>query len=152
MTYYKRIHDIRTHNQKVRFDDELAYLDSHIENDEEADDIFLQRIQQLKTIIHNIDKENDKDKFTIFNEIDKFAYREKWHRLNNVHKINKLREYFEDNEIEEDIQNKLIDLVNAGKLNTKKYVEYDLEKEKIISIPVLKWNKKEKKYSIKLKK
>ena len=47
------------------------------------------------------------------------------------------------------ILTELVDMVNDNKINTKKYVDYDMDNEKILSIHVLK--KKKDKYVIKTK-
>ena len=76
-------------------------------------------------------------------------------KLNNIHKTTKIQEYLEsiidDKDERLDLLTILIDMVNNKKLNTKKMVDYDMENEKIVTIFVLKFNKKKDKYMIKKK-
>jgi len=161
MTYYNKIDNIRNQNYKQRFINELdcltkddAYKIQNICKDNDASDAISNRVIQLKTIIKNIDNRNDSNKKNMFDELEKYMYKKPWHRLNNIHKINKLKEFVKENmdDQKEEILKELIDLVNKKKINTKKAVDYDYENEKILSINVLKYNKKLKKYEIKVKK
>lgn len=156
MTYYTKIDDVRNKNYKQRFTNELNCLTEdatyNIQKDG-TDNAILDRINKLKTIIKRIKDNQNNDKKDVFDvkEIEKYMYKKPWHRLNNIHKINKLEEYIKDNldTQQEEILEELIDLVKKRKINTKKAVDYDYEKEKIISIHVLKYNKKDKMYEIK---
>lgn len=150
MTYYKNIENIRKKNESDRFADEQFYLETLCTPDD-TDGAIVDRIEQLKTIRHEMNKKNTVKNVSMFDQLDKVAYKRPWHRLNSVYKTHKLREYYADKDMD-DILNKLIKLVENKKLNTKKAVEYDPNTEKILSVPAVKYNKKKKIYEIKVKK
>jgi len=162
MTYYSKIDDIRNENHKQRFINEQNCLtkDTMYKTQntikDNIDNARFVRVNQLETIINMINDEQKNNIKNIFdvNEIEKYMYKKPWHRLNNIQRINKLEEYIKNNldTQQEEILKELTDLVVKNKINTKKAVDYNYENEKIISIHVLKYNKKEKVYEIKIKK
>ena len=85
----------------------------------------------------NIQQKKD----NLFTEIDKYTYKKQWNKLPSFHKIVKIKEFIRNTYGEGNIQSELItklsDYTNEGKINTKKYVIYDPNLEKILSIPVL---------------
>jgi len=144
-----RINELRKYLYKQRFTNEIDYLSANIVDDD-ADNIHTQRINKLKTIIDSMVKKEKDNIADMFNKIDEFAYKNQWYRLNDVYKLNKIKEYLneiiKDDDERTDIFEKLTELVNNKKLTTKKTVDYDQAKEKINSISVLKYNKKKKKF------
>nr|QBK88485.1 MAG: hypothetical protein LCMiAC01_01620 [Mimivirus LCMiAC01] len=147
-----KINELRKHLYKQRFVNEINYLSADIIADD-VDNIHTQRIDQLKTIISSMDKKEIDNITNMFNKIDKFVYRNTWYRLNNIYKLNKIKEYLNENikdsDERTDILEKLTEMVNNNKLGTKKTVDYDPDKEKINSISVLEYNKKKKKFMLK---
>ena len=162
MTYYSKIDDIRNKNKKQRFINEQNYLtkDTMCKTQntiqDGIDNARFVRVNQLETIINTINNKQNNNTKNIFdvNEIEKYMYKKPWYRLNNIQKINKFEEYIKNNidTQQEELLKELTDLVENKKINTKKAVDYNYETEKIISIHVLKYNKKEKVYEIKIKK
>jgi hypothetical protein len=139
--------DIIIKNNKLhRFELELLHTDAL---DEE-------RITQLTKIICNlkgtkINPDNAKNKLDkILNNIDEYTLHKKWSQLQITQKINKIKEYLNDilNDIDNktDIENKLIELINNGKLKSNKDVIYDSNKTIITQINILKKNSKGKYY------
>ena len=117
-----------------------------------------ERINLLETILqqpglHQNTVQQQRD--NMFVEIDKYTYRKQWNKLPAFHKTVKLSEYLETHITDEKTKKKLLseltDHANNGRINTKKYVIYDPNEEKILSLPCLKITKNnDKKESYKL--
>ena len=153
------IDNIRTANLTAKFQNELDYLNNtnslNIFTNGQETDLELRK-QQLESIINN-----NQDKITInttsakdelFKEIDKYTYKKQWNKLLAFHKIVKIKEYVKetvkDNELQEEIILKLSDYASQGRINTKKYVVYDPNLEKILSFPCLVVDNEKKTYQI----
>ena len=83
---------------------------------------------------------------------DDYVYKKSWNKLNNVHKIIKIREFVNklliDNEKDKNkLKKKLITLVKNKSITKKKSVNYDSVNGRIVSIPILEY--KNHKYQIK---
>ena len=158
MTYYNKISDIRNKKYKQRFTNELKCLVTddvfqiQQNTNDDTDNAILDRTNQLKTIIKALDDKQKNTQKNMFDEMEKYIYKKLWIRLNKINKIKKLKEFIETydelGEQKEEILLELIEMVKSKKINTKKAVDYDYEDEKILSIHILKYNKKLKKYVI----
>ena len=73
-----------------------------------------------------------------------------WKKLEKEVQINKVKEYIIKKEINlhQDIQENLFKLIEEGKIKSKKYIEYDKIMERIIDMPVLKFDEKLDKYIV----
>ena len=150
----KKVNELRKSLYKQRFLNELEYISSigGLDNVDDNNSIYACRIKQIKYIISNI-VEIEKNSITkMIDQIEKHMYKKPWTRLNNIHKTNKVQEYLDDlidnDEERLEVLIKLVEMVNNNELNTKKKVGYDIDNEKILSIAVLKFNKKTKKYTV----
>jgi hypothetical protein len=103
------------------------------------------RLQLLEDIMNN---KECKRKMTVtderdnlFKEIDKYTYKKQWNKLTAFHKIVKIKEFTKDKYgeglLQDEINTKLSTYINEGKINTKKYITYDPNAEKILSISCL---------------
>lgn len=136
MNYSQVIEETICNLAKERFENELDFL--YQEDIQDKD-----RINTLELIIDSIKptlKEEKKDIF--FKEIDKLVYKKTWNRLQIIHRSAKMKEYLEENYKDKPYYNSLcsdIDaLIQMNKLNTKKYIIYDPNAEKITAMPCLK--------------
>lgn len=77
----------------------------------------------------------------MFKEIEKYVYRKMWNKLTGYHKTIKLKEYFNETVADETMRNELIEkfvkYAENGMINTRKFVIYDPNTEKILSLPCL---------------
>lgn len=120
--------------------------------------VIEERIELLEQILkqpglHQNTVQQQRD--NMFVEIDKYTYRKQWNKLPSFHKTVKISEYLEkhiqDKKMKKQLLEELTDHANNGRINTKKYVIYDPNEEKILSLPCLKIIKNDdKKESYKL--
>lgn len=91
-------------------------------------------------------------KENMFKEIDKTVYKKQWNKLLSFHKIVKIKEYVINNVNDIDMQNNIIDeltkCITDGLINTKKYVIYDPNEEKILSLSCLEIDNDKKTFKI----
>jgi len=73
-----------------------------------------------------------------------------WKKLEKEVHIVKVKEYIMKKEfyLDGDIQENLFKLVEEGKIKSKKYIEYDKIMERIIDMPILKFDEKLDKYIV----
>lgn len=87
-------------------------------------------------------------------EIEKYVFRKQWNKLTAFHKNIKMKEYITDTygkgELQDRIINELTNYSNEGRINTKKYVIYDPNAEKILLMPCLTVDLDKKEYQIKV--
>ena len=87
-------------------------------------------------------------------EMNKYVYRKQWNKLQPIHKSIKIKEYVTENVKSETIRNEIIENltkhVNNGMVNTKKYVIYDPNAEKILSLPCLVVDNEKNTYQLKI--
>lgn len=151
-----QLDNIRIANFNSKLNNELDYLKNVtiMTPFENGHDITPEeRIVMLETIIkqpgiyqNTVQQQRD----NMFKEIDKYTYKKQWNKLPAFHKTVKLTEYMNDNF--KDINSKektrliaeLTDHAKNGRINTKKYVIYDPNEEKILSLPCVKTVKTEK--------
>ena len=82
---------------------------------------------------------------------DDYVYKKLWNKLNNIHKIIKIKEFvngivIDDLEMKKLLKNQLVNMIKDKKLTKKSDIEYDHINGKIISIPSLQF--KQNKYNI----
>ncbi len=138
-TYHKRLDGVIYNLHKKRFTNELNYLQNNSTDTDDTD--IIARINHLLLIIEAMDEENKNQKADIYTNLEKYEYKKKWFRIKTIYKIKKIKEYVEDNfseDVQDDLYNILIDLLNnTKKLNTKRAVEYDMDEEKILFMPIM---------------
>lgn len=158
MDIASHLDSIKVANFNAKLNCELDYLKNIaiLSPFENGQDISIEeRISQLEIIlkqpgIHQNSVQQQKD--NMFNEIDKHitahVYKKQWNKLKPFHKMEKLKEYLNENIKEKSIADKLLadfePHVNKGSINTKKYIIYDPNEEKILSLPCLKIIKTDK--------
>jgi len=160
MEISSQIDTIKISNFNAKINNELEYLKtvSILTPFENGHDIVLEeRIALLEKIVkqpqiyqNTVQQQRD----TMFKEIDKYTYKKQWNKLPPFHKTVKLTEYLNENikdkTMRDDLIGKLTDHAINGRINTKKYVVYDPNEEKILLLPCLKFVKTEKGDSYKL--
>lgn len=149
MNFKQQLEDIRINLKKTRFENELSVL----YKEEPKDEL---RIQQIEGIIDMLKPElKEKKKDTFFKEIDKLVFKKLWNRLQPFHRLIKITEYLEENYSDKPYYESLYKefklLIESNKLTTKKFVEYDSNSEKILSLPCLTINTTTNKFTIKSK-
>jgi hypothetical protein len=80
----------------------------------------------------------------MFNQLDHYAYNKEWCKLEQFHKMVKIREYYDfmpSCEFKTYLLEQFNALIVAKQLNKNTHVIYDVSKQKIVSIPALKYNK-----------
>jgi len=156
------IDNIRTSNIHTRFNNELEYLNqggnlnifaNSQDHDIEARKQILENILKVDNTTSRVNKLKE-TKEDIFKEIDKYTYRKQWNKLLAFHKIVKIKEYVtehvQDLGMQKEIIDKLTIYAEEGRINTKKYVIYDPNTEKILSFPCLIIDKEKNTYQIKI--
>jgi hypothetical protein len=103
---------------------------------------YLNNLRKILNIDHQTIPESVQLKRTkMMDEINKHTYRQQWNKLKPFHKIVKLKEYiletYTDCPLAIEIIEKLSKEITDGKINTKKFVVYDPNAEKILSMPFL---------------
>jgi hypothetical protein len=170
------IDNIKKQCLKHRLENELKFIDEgnmNVNNFVNSQDInLIERKEQIKKILELTDYnktqpcENNhnnsnsdgtiivKTKDELFKNIDKYIFKKQWNKLNSVHKKIKIKEYvlekYSTYDFHQEIIGKLDTLINEDKINTKKYVIYDPNSEKILSIPILTVDPKKNQYMIKV--
>ena len=154
------IENIRRDNLKSKFQNELEYLKNTdnltLFSNGQDHDIEIRK-QHLDILLDNTTTQNlvnNSAKDELFKEIDKYTYRKQWNKLLPFHKIVKIKEYVKENvkdeELQEEIITKMKTYANEGRINTKKYVVYDPNTEKILSFPCLIIDNDKNTYEIKI--
>lgn len=123
-----------------RFRNELNFYKS--QNDEKN----LIRIEKLTKIINSLESTQlvqNKDKIQhAFDDGYKFVYMKPWRRLQDFHKVVKIKEFVEERYKDEKnkgiIEKMLLEAIEKKQLNKDNYVKYDQNISKIIDIPALK--------------
>lgn len=81
------------------------------------------------------------EKNNMFASLEKHIFKKQWNKLLSFHKIIKLKEYIKEKHgegpLQDEIVMKLSQHINDGKVNTKKFVTYDPNAEKILSLTCL---------------
>lgn len=143
----EQIEIIKNNNFNRKIKNELEYFKgtnnlSIFLNAQEND--LNDRIKTLENLLNipvkeqmNVQQQRDK----MNSEMSKYVYKKQWNKLQPIHKINKLKEYVQEyvknSTMQEEIIEKITKHINNGMVNTKKYVIYDPNAEKILSLPCL---------------
>jgi len=137
--------------------------DEELDTDEENNKNWTEnRINDLKKIIKLEEgvisdgkesyKKTNKTLQDDLDEMNNIIFKMAWNRLPVYHKIVKIEEYIKElipnAKLQKEVTEKLVDLVNKKKLNTKKYVNYNSLDCKIIDINILKYDDKTNEYEI----
>lgn len=153
------IEEIKIKNFNKKLSSELDYF-----NDSKNINIFTniqdldmnERITTLQYLLNVPVKKIDtlqQQKDNMFKEIDKYTYKKQWNKLATFHKIVKIKEYIKEAIIYEEIQNELIlkltKYAEENSINSKKYVVYDPNSEKILSMPCIIIEADKKTYQLK---
>lgn len=156
------INKVRSSLIRIKFSNELAYLQDNIEkeqeeNSEQEENWMSERIVKLTKIIELIDahaKIANKPTGKIeHDEINKYVFQKSWIRLPAYHKSIKLTEYLtnslKDKISEKELNNLIIkgtELINSKQL-TNKLLTYDSTKGQITELVALIYTKKKDKWS-----
>ena len=75
---------------------------------------------------------------------DEYIYKKPWNKLNNIHKIIKLKEFintlhFDDIEMKKTLQIKLINMIKDKTLTKNADINYDSVNGSIVAIPMLQY-------------
>jgi hypothetical protein len=161
-----KLENLRDENFKTKIKNEYEYLkgDNSVTIFSNYSTIDIpERITKLEKILNiNQNKENSQPKNDsgkqkkdlLIAEIEKYVFRNQWNKLTSFHKNIKLKEYIFDTygkgELQDTIIEELCKYSNEGRINTKKYVIYDPNAEKILSMPCLTVDFEKNKYRIKV--
>lgn len=154
-----QIENIKISNFIKKLQNELAYLKD--ENNSISSFTNLtnkyDRIKLLETLLEiPIEQQTtiEQQRENMTKEMSQYVFRKQWNKLFNIHKIVKIKEYVKDHIKDQKICNeiieKLVDHINDGMINTKKYVVYDPNTEKILMLPCLTIDEEKKTYQIKV--
>lgn len=157
-TYFNDLDELRIKLFMERFTEEHSYLTS-LDIDHDLDS--KERISNLEKIIKMIDdginskKLNEKKSLNDeLDEMNRQTYKRPWNRLPSYHKEIKVIEYIkelvDDDEIQKELIEKLIDLINKNKINTKKYVDYNSSECKIIKLKFLMYDEENSTYDLRV--
>jgi len=164
-----KLTEITNENYKDKFANELLTLQTVVElnntlevnklTNEEINNIKA-RIICLQEIIFNFDTNiqnaiteaaaafdlagEQKDLVNIFTATDKIIYSREWNRLAPIHKMIKIKEYFEfmpDSEFKVKLISDLETIVNSKKMKDPEHIVYDNILQKITNIQCLSINK-----------
>lgn len=145
-------------NRKLR--NELEYLrgsnstNIFTNNQEQNFEERLKLLELLLNVPAKMQNTVQQQKDNMFKEMDKYTYRKQWNKLLAFHKIVKLKEYIKENVKDETMQTELIEnltkYAEEGRINTKKYIIYDPNAEKILSMPCLTIDFEKKTYQLKV--
>ncbi len=153
------IEDIKLKNFNRKLSNELDYF-----HDSKNINIFTNiqeqdmntRIKILQLLLNVPVKKIDtlqQQKDNMFKEIDKYTYKKQWNKLASFHKIVKIKEYIKETILDEQIQDEIIlklsKYAEENSINSKKYIIYDPNTEKILSMPCLVIDIDKKTYQLK---
>ncbi len=100
---------------------------------------LLENILGNKVCVRKVTMQEQKN--NMFKEIEQYTYKKQWNKLLAFHKIVKLKEFvkekYGEGTMQEEIIVKMSQCINDGKINTKKFVIYDPNAEKILSMSCL---------------
>ena len=76
---------------------------------------------------------------------EEYMYRKTWNKLNSIHKIIKIKEFVsnlqsDDNEMKNNLKDKLVTMIKDRKLTKKTDINYDSINGIILSIPILQYH------------
>jgi len=147
MIYNEELENLRQHFLKIRFENELNFLETDVFTDldvEEDPEWINTRKEKIKIILKGIDDNNKSENNlmdNMFNQINEYSYKKMWHLLQPFHRVEKIKDFLKENIENKDIRNNiektLLKLIYNNKLATKKAVIYDHKNEIIKSIPAL---------------
>lgn len=147
-------------NYRDKFVNELLTLQSveSLDNTVEETTNLRERIACLQKIISNFDiniqnaiteaaamttsnlAEEQKDSVNIFAATDKIIYSREWNRLAPIHKMIKIKEYFDfmpDSEFKAKLISEFETVINTKKMKDPEHIIYNNIIQKITSIPCL---------------
>jgi hypothetical protein len=144
-----KLTDITNNNYRDKFANELLEL-TDIEANKERISCLQQIISNYDAaiqaaavaLVENTQTENEysKDNVNIIAATDKIIYSREWKRLAPIHRMIKLKEYFEFlpvSSFKDSILIQLEELVNSKKLKDPEHIIYNNELQKITDIPCL---------------
>jgi len=153
------IEEIKLKNFNTKLSSELDYFHNSkniniFTNIQEQD--MNERIKILQLLLNVPVKKIDtlqQQKENMFKEIDKYTYKKQWNKLAAFHKIVKIKEYIKETIMDDQMQDELIlklsKYANENSINSKKYIIYDPNTEKILSMPCLVIDIDKKTYQLK---
>jgi hypothetical protein len=144
---------------------EIKYLnDLKKRLNEEESDYYLTELTDKINSYHTDKNESNeniivkKSRHTnIYENVDQYMFKRAWNRLPEVHKLIKIKEYVNksliiyDKEKKEKLLKIMFSAIRAKQLTRKGSVIYDPIKGRVISVPNLKYNKKEETYHLVIK-
>lgn len=154
-----QIENLKINNFTNKLKDELNYLKD--ENNSATLFTNLQnrydRIKLLETLLEiPIEQQTtvEQQREAMTKEMSQYVYRKQWNKLHEFHKIVKIKEYVKEHvkeqKMQAEITEKLVAHISNGMINTKKYVVYDPNTEKILTLPCLTVDEDKKTYQIKV--
>lgn len=151
------IDTIKQQNFTFKIQSEINCLKNNDKSFGLSETEITERLQLLEDIMNNKECKRKMtvadEKNNLFKEMDKYIYKKQWNKLIPFHKIVKIKEFVKDKygegPLQDEITTKLSTHINEGKeLNTKKYITYDPNAEKILSVSCLEVDMNNKTYKI----
>lgn len=150
------IDTIKNNNYVFKIQFEIDYLKSKEKTFGLTPEEIESRIVMLENMLagkmETRKKTITEQKNDMFQEFDKYAFKKQWNKLQSIHKNVKIKEFIEDaygkGEMQTNIINDLSKYVNDNKINTKKYVVYDPNIGKILTLTCLTIDLENKTYTI----
>jgi len=124
-----------------RLKDEIEEIDNM---DEDELDENTKAKYELIMRVHTDLTQTQKNLSTLLEDAYNNVYTKKWNKLPNYHKVQKIKEYLnekyksEPESKKKEIEQKLISLVQEGKLNSCRLVDYDTINKKINKVTLTK--------------
>lgn len=154
-----QIENIKTTNFNNKLKNELNYMKDENNNVTSFSNLLnrYDRIKLLEQILeipieHQTTAKEQRE--NIVKEMSQNIYKKPWNKLHEFHKITKIKEFVKEHVKDQQMQNeiitKLVDHITNGMINTKKYVVYDPNGEKILTLPCLVVDEDKKTYQIKV--
>ena len=142
MLYHDFI-DIHAKKNKIS----VTFPESSIDSNQ----VSPESIQGNSTIPILTETQNDNDTETEIKYSDEYVYKKPWNKLNNIHKIIKVKEFVDnlntnDIDMKKILKAQLVSLIKIKKINKNTDVNYDVTNGNIIAIPIIQY--KDSKYII----
>jgi len=154
-----QIENIKISNFTNKLHNELNYLKDENNSTTSFTNLLnrYDRIKVLETFLEipleqQTSVEQQRENMT--KEMSQYVFRKQWNKLYEIHKVVKIKEYVKehvkDQKMQDEIIEKLVEQISNGMINTKKYVVYDPNAEKILTLPCLIIDEEKKTYQIKV--
>lgn len=154
-----QIENIKINNFNNKLQNELKYLKDENNSTSSFSNLAnrYDRIKLLETLLEiPIEQQTtiEQQRENMTKEMSQYVFRKQWNKLYEIHKVIKIKEFVKENvkdqKMQIEITEKLVEHIGNGMINTKKYVVYDPNTEKILTLPCLTVDEEKKAYQIRV--